>query len=82
MAAHGDGWEEIAGAILHVDSLHGIGVVAHPELVEATEESPVGTTAAAGTTLDNHILVLGADAIHHLGKARMVGDVEMALVGH
>ena len=72
MTCHGNGWEEVAGAILHVDALEGIGVVAYPELVETTETPPVGTTTTAGTALNDNIFVLGADAIHHLGKTSMV----------
>ena len=82
MTCHGNGWEEVAGAILHVDALEGIGVVAHPELIETTETTPVGTTSTAGTALDDNILVLGTDAIHHLGKTCMISNIHVTLVCH
>ena len=68
MACHSDSWEEIAGAILHIDALERIGVVTHPEFIKATKESPVGTTATTGTTLDDYILILGTNTIDDLGK--------------
>lgn len=80
MTRHGDSWEEVTGAILHIDALQGIGVVTHPEFVEATKAAPVGTGTTAGTALDYHILILGTDAVDDIGKALMVSDVEMTLV--
>ena len=82
MASHGDGREEIAGAILHIDTLQGIGIIAHPELIEVTKHSPVGTSATTGAALYHHILVFGTYAVYHLAEPLMIGYVEMTLVCH
>ena len=79
MACHSDGWEEIAGTILHVDTLEGIGIIAHPKLVEATEHSPVGSTTTTRTALDNYIFIFGTDTVDNFGKSLMISDIEMTL---
>ena len=80
MTCHGDGWEEIAGSILHIDTLQGIRIVTYPELIKTTETSPVGTSTTTGTALDNDILVLSTDTIDNLSKPLMVCDIETTLI--
>ena len=75
MAGHGDGGEEVTGAPLHIDALQGIGVVAHPELVEEGQYAPVGTTTAAGTCLDGDIRELVAYPLAHFHESTMVVDI-------
>ena len=79
MAGHGDGGIEIGGAPLHVDALQGIGIVAHPELIEIGQQPIVSTATTRSAVLDDDIRVFGADALAHLDEAFMVGDIQVAL---
>ena len=60
---HSIGWEEETGAILDVDTLQSIGIVADPKLVEVGEQAIVGTSASAGTVLDDEVRILSSDAL-------------------
>ena len=60
---HSIGWEEEAGAILDVDTLQSIGIVADPKLVEVGKQAIVGTSASAGTVLDDEVRILSSDAL-------------------
>ena len=78
--SHGDGREEVACAPLHIDALQGIGVVAHPELVEVGQYTPVGTTATACTRLNGEFGIFCADSLAHAFKSAVILNVEVALV--
>ena len=80
--SHRDGREEIRGAPLHVDALQGVGIVAHPELVEVGQYSPVGATTTRGTRLNGDVRILGSDALAGFLQATMILNVEVALVVH
>ena len=62
-----------------MDTLEGVGVVAHPELVEPREHAPVGTSAAGSTCLDGDIRIFSTDPVADLRKSAVIFDVEMAL---
>ena len=80
--SHRDGREEIRGAPLHVDALQGVGIVAHPELVEVRQESPVGTSATRSAGLDGQVGILFTHPLAHLLETAVVLDVQVALVVH
>ena len=77
MTCHGDGWEEIAGSILHINTLERISIITYPELIETAKESPVCTTTTTSTTLYNNILIFCTNAIDYIRKSAMISDVEM-----
>ena len=81
MTCHGDGWEEIAGSILHINTLHGIRIITYPKLIKTTEHTPIGTATATCATLNHHILILSTNTVDNLRKSLMISDVEMALIG-
>ena len=78
--SHRHGGEEIRRAPLHIDALQRVGVVAHPELVEVGQHAVVGTTAAAGTGLDDKVGIFRADAFASLGETAVEIDEEMRLL--
>ena len=80
VGCHGNRRKEIRGAPLHVNALEGIGIVAHPELVEPRQVTPVGTSSAAGTSLDSKVRIFGTDTVAYTLEATMILDVHVALV--
>ena len=77
---HGVGGEEVAGAVLYVDALQGIVVVAHPELVEVRQQAVVGAAATRGAVLNDQVGILRADALQGLDESEVVVDVDVRLL--
>ena len=80
MRCHSDGGEEIGSSPLHIDTLKGIGIVAHPEFVEVRQHSVVGTATATGTRLNDKVWIFGTDTLAHLLKAAMILYIHVALI--
>ena len=80
MRAHGDGGEEIRGSPLHIDTLQGIGIVAHPKLVEPRQYPPVGTGTTGSTGLNSQVRILLAYVLTYFLEATVIFYISMALV--
>ncbi len=74
--------EEIACAPLHIHTLQGVGIVAHPELVEVRHISPVGTSATRSAVLYNQVGILLTDTLAGLLITTMVFNEHVALTVH
>ena len=79
MLRHRHRREEVAGAPLDEEALLGVGVVAHPELVEVGQCAPVHASAAAGAELDDEVGIGLADALQGAPQPQMVVHEEVAL---
>ena len=79
MLCHGVGRIEVRGTPLHVDTLEGIRVVAHPKLVEVGQDTVTGTSSSSAAGLNQHVGILGADAFEHFVQAAMVFNVYVRL---
>ena len=82
MGRHHLGREEIACAPLHIHSLKGIGVVAHPELVEVWHIAPVGSSASRSAILDNQIGIFLAYSLQCLLQSTVIFHQQMTLLVH
>ena len=63
-----------------MDTLEGIGIVAHPEFVEPREDTVVRATAARSAGLDGQIRILCSDPVAYCRETAMIFDVKMALL--
>ena len=78
--SHRHSGEEIRSTPLHIDALQRVGIVAHPELVEVGQHAVVGTTATAGTGLDNEVGIFSADTFASLGETTVEIDEKVRLL--
>ena len=79
MAGHSESGIEIGGAVLDVDALERVGVVAGPELVEIGHHTVVGATATAATSLHDEIGIFGSHALQNLAQSHVIVDIDLRL---
>ena len=79
MAGHGHGRKEIRCPPLHINTLQGIGVVAHPKLVEVGQHTVIGPSPALCASLQGQVGVFLPDTAAYSLKSAMVGYIQMAL---
>ena len=81
MAGHSESGIEIGGAVLDVDALERVGVVAGPELVEIGHHTVVGATATAATSLHDEIGIFGSHALQNLAQSHVIIDMDSPSLG-